>query len=49
MVSVKVSDIYWRDICSFQLTLQSNNVYKIGYNKNKNQPRGLNKMNGHWI
>ena len=42
----KVSDVQKRDICSFQLTLQSNNAYKISLNENKSQPLGINDMNG---
>ena len=32
--------------CSFQLTLQSNNAYKISLKEYKSQPIELNDMNG---
>ena len=38
-----------RDICSFQLTLQSNNANKIRLKKNKNQPLGQHDNNGHCL
>ena len=40
-----VSDVQYRDICSFHLALQSNNAYKISLKENKSQPLELIEMN----